>query len=103
MSAPFQSPDRVDVSVVCPFFNEAGIIEHAIRQMLEQLRTLPGSWELIVVNDGSTDQTRTISERFGYIRLINQENKGLSAARNVGIAAAEGEIRAGGGLRPRLP
>lgn len=49
-------------------------------------------YEVIVVNDGSTDRTRQISEQFDYIRLINQENKGLSAARNVGIAAATGEI-----------
>ncbi len=50
------------------------------------------NYEVVIVNDGSTDRTREISERFGKFRLINQENKGLSAARNVGIAAAEGEI-----------
>ena len=50
------------------------------------------NYEVIVVNDGSTDTTREISERFEYIRLINQENRGLSAARNVGIAASTGEI-----------
>ena len=49
-------------------------------------------YEVIVVNDGSTDGTRQIAEGYDYIRLIHQENKGLSEARNVGIAAAVGEI-----------
>ena len=44
------------------------------------------------MNDGSTDGTRQIAEGYSYIRLINQENKGLSEARNVGIRAATGEI-----------
>jgi GT2 family glycosyltransferase len=48
--------------------------------------------EVIVVNDGSTDRTREICERYDFVRLINQENQGLSAARNVGLRAAAGEI-----------
>jgi glycosyltransferase involved in cell wall biosynthesis len=50
------------------------------------------NYEVIVVNDGSTDRTREISERYKYIRLINQDNQGLSAARNVGLRAATGDI-----------
>ena len=50
------------------------------------------NYEVVVVNDGSTDKTREIAERYGRIRLINQENQGLSAARNVGLSAATGEI-----------
>ena len=50
------------------------------------------NYEVVVVNDGSTDRTREIAERYAYIRLINQENQGLSAARNVGLEAATGEI-----------
>src|SRR5207302_9142879 len=48
--------------------------------------------EVIVVNDGSKDGTLEISERFPFCRIISQENKGLSAARNVGAEAATGEI-----------
>jgi glycosyltransferase involved in cell wall biosynthesis len=50
------------------------------------------NYEVIVVNDGSTDRTLEIAERFSYCRIISQSNKGLSAARNVGAQAATGEI-----------
>ena len=49
-------------------------------------------YEVIVVNDGSTDRTLEIAERFPYCRIISQPNKGLSVARNVGAEAATGEI-----------
>ena len=45
------------ISVVCPFYNEAAIIEAAIQRMLANLTTLGRPWELIVVNDGSTDNS----------------------------------------------
>src|SRR5205814_2740002 len=47
--------------------------------------------EVIVVNDGSTDETPQIASNYPY-RVINEENQGLSRARNTGIAAATGEI-----------
>ena len=49
-------------------------------------------YEVIVVNDGSTDHTLEIAQRFNYCRIISQPNKGLSVARNVGAEAATGEI-----------
>src|SRR5258708_37320105 len=49
-------------------------------------------YEVIVVNDGSTDRTLAIAEQFSYCRIISQQNKGLSVARNVGAEAATGEI-----------
>jgi GT2 family glycosyltransferase len=50
------------------------------------------AFEVIVVDDGSTDRTGTIADGFEGIHVIHQKNKGLSAARNVGIAASLGEI-----------
>ena len=50
------------------------------------------AFEVIVVDDGSTDRTGKIADGFEGIHVIHQENKGLSAARNVGIAASLGEI-----------
>jgi glycosyltransferase involved in cell wall biosynthesis len=49
-------------------------------------------YEIILVDDGSTDDTRDIAEQFPHARYIYQENRGLSHARNTGAAAAKGEI-----------
>ncbi len=63
-----------------------------IRDTLEWLGKLEyPSYEVIVVNDGSTDATPDIARRFG-VRVINTPNRGLSRARNAGLAAAAGEI-----------
>ena len=98
MSAlPAAAPRRVDVSVVCPFFNEAGIIEHAVRHMLVQLRTLRGSWELIVVNDGSTDGSLALVELIARehpeLRVLSYpRNRGRGHALHTGILAARGDV-----------
>jgi len=87
----------MDISVVCPFYNEAGILEHAIRTMASPMRTLEGSWELIVVNDGSVDGSGAIAERvardYPEVRVLGYRyNKGRGHALRTGIAAARGEI-----------
>jgi GT2 family glycosyltransferase len=86
---PRPLPAYPKVSVVVCAYNAERTMSPCLAS-LEKL-TYP-NYEVIVVNDGSTDSTREIAERYEYIRLINQENKGLSAARNIGIAAATGEI-----------
>ena len=80
-------PPRVSV-VVCAYNAERTM--EACLASLEVLRY--PNYEVIVVNDGSTDRTLEISERFPYCRIISQSNKGLSVARNVGAEAATGEI-----------
>jgi glycosyltransferase involved in cell wall biosynthesis len=79
------------LSVVIPAFNAAQTLGSAIRSVLSQ--TDPG-FELIVVDDGSTDTTPSVVR--GHpdprIRLVSQKNKGLPAARNAGILAARGEF-----------
>ena len=49
-------PD-IELSVVCPLYNEEAVIEHTTARLLEKLHTLDFEWELILVNDGSTDQS----------------------------------------------
>ena len=76
------------VSVIIPTFNRAELLPRAIQSVLDQ--TLP-DLELIVVDDGSTDDTLQVLQGFSdpRIRYIRHEaNKGLAAARNTGIRAA---------------
>ena len=82
-------PAYPKISVVVCAYNA----ERTMDRCLASLENLSyPDYEVIVVNDGSTDSTREICERYDYIRLINQDNKGLSAARNVGFAVSTGEI-----------
>jgi len=77
------------ISVVIPAYNAAEYIGRAIDSVLAQTRRPD---EIIVVDDGSTDDTASIVETYGsQVRLIRQENAGVSAARNTGIDAATGE------------
>ena len=76
------------VSVVIPTYNRANLVGDAIDSVLAQ--TWPHV-ECIVVDDGSTDATGAVLDRFrGRITLIRQPNRGLAAARNAGLRAARG-------------
>ena len=82
----------IDLSIVIPCYNHGIYIGDA----LESVAKYQGKYriEVIIVNDGSTDaHTKAVMEQLageGY-QIIHQENKGLAAARNTGIAAAKGE------------
>jgi glycosyltransferase involved in cell wall biosynthesis len=82
----------VAVSIVIPAYNAAATIGEAIESALAQdFRDR----EIIVVNDGSTDSTGEVLRKYGdRIRVIEQTNHGQSRARNVAIAAAQGEYLA---------
>lgn len=77
------------VSVVIPAYNAAWCVEKAVDSALGQdYRPL----EIVVVNDGSTDETAAVLRRYGdSIRIVSKPNGGLSSARNAGIEAAGGE------------
>lgn len=78
------------VSVVIPTFNRAAMLADAIRSVLAQTRPAD---EIIVVDDGSTDDTGKVVETFGTsVRCLPQGNRGVSSARNAGIEAARGTL-----------
>ncbi len=78
------------VSVIIPTFNNARYIGEAIHSILAQDVAV---CEIIVIDDGSTDDTQTALASFdGRIRAVYQENQGVSAARNRGLAMARGNM-----------
>jgi glycosyltransferase involved in cell wall biosynthesis len=78
------------VSVVIPTYNYGRFISQAIRSVLDQ--TSPPS-EIIVVDDGSTDETKAVVDRFdALVRYIHQSNAGVCDARNRGVAEATSEL-----------
>lgn len=80
------------VSVVIPTHNHARYLGEAIDSALAQTHS---PLEVIVVDDGSTDETEEVLARYGNrIRTLRQRNQGVSAARNAGIAAASGDYLA---------
>lgn len=75
----------IDISVIIPTYNAAADIGRCVESVLSQ--TLPPK-EIIVVDDGSTDETPAIVKKYSDVRYIHQTNRGPSAARNLGIRLA---------------
>ncbi len=83
------------LSVIMPVYNTSSTIGDAVKSVLEQRFS---DFELILINDGSSDSSPEICDLLAKtderIKVVHQENKGLSAARNQGIQAATGEFYA---------
>ena len=78
------------VSVILPVFNGAATIVNALESVFAQTFT---DYEIVVVDDGSTDETASVLAGFGdRIHVVSQSNRGLSAARNAGVRASSGEL-----------
>ncbi len=80
----------MSVSVIIPTFNGAPRIGHCLSALAKQ--TIEHQAEILVVNDGSTDNTAEIVSHYPGVRLINQANLGPAAARNRGAKEAKGAI-----------
>ncbi len=75
-------------SIIVPCFNEAG----SIKSTLEELQGFEGEYEIIVVDDGSTDNTYELAKRFGVTVVQHNENRGYGASLKTGIKKAVHEI-----------
>ena len=78
------------ISVIIPVYNGAAFLAEAIASVRVQAYT---PLEIIVIDDGSTDQTAQVVQQLGRdIRYVYQENQGPAAARNYGLTLAQGEL-----------
>jgi glycosyltransferase involved in cell wall biosynthesis len=97
-AAPVPPADAaLALSVVCPFFNERAILPEAVRILRNRLEQFRESWELILINDGSTDGGETLlaPQLAGdaRVRLLGYpHNRGRGYALRQGIAAARGDV-----------
>lgn len=81
------------ISVIVPVYNVEPYLEEAIESVIHQTYT---DLEIILVDDGSTDDSGKICDRYqkkdSRIKVVHQENRGLSAARNAGLDICKGEM-----------
>lgn len=94
-----QARQQVQLTVLLPAFNEENAIEGVLSEIVESLADEPTRYEIVVVDDASTDRTAERAERFAAdcrqcsVRVVRcAENRGAGAARKVGIRQARGEI-----------
>lgn len=83
----------MDISVIVPVYNVEKYLDDCLNSIINQ--NFKGSYEIICVNDGSTDNSLLILQqyqrKYPRIKIISQDNKGLSAARNTGLKYANGK------------
>lgn len=76
------------LSIIIPIYNVENYIDRCLNSIFSQDSTI-NDYEVICVNDGTPDKSMDIinryADKYGNIRIINQENKGLSVARNAGL------------------
>ncbi len=90
-------PEAVDLSIVAPMFNEEENVGETARRVREAIAGFGGSWELVIVDDGSTDRSRARAEaeaaRDPHVRVVGYTpNAGRGRALRTGFAAARGRF-----------
>lgn len=85
----------MNLSIIITVYNKAQYIKKCLNSCLHQQYAKPDDYELIVVNDGSTDNSleyvKKYANQYDNIRVIDQANAGLSMSRNIGVDEARGE------------
>jgi len=88
----YTGDDELDLSVVLPCYNEEQAIQQVVGEIREALTDWQGRWEILAVDDASTDRTVERAEALG-VRIVRRvENGGAGASRKTGIAAARGKL-----------
>ena len=87
----------MDLSVVVPLYNEEESLPHLVQQLLDALRPSGERFELVLVNDGSSDGTATVLQRLSaevpeLVAVLLRKNYGQTAAMAAGFDAAVGEV-----------
>ena len=81
------------ISIIMPVYNTGKYLEHCLNSIINQTHK---NWELIAVNDGSTDNSpeilKTYAEKDNRIIVLEQENQGQAVARNKALDIANGEF-----------
>jgi glycosyltransferase involved in cell wall biosynthesis len=90
---PSSAPDRLDVSIVLPVYNEVGHLRDELDRITKTMDDSEYSYEIIVVDDGSTDGSSEELQSIQGIRLIQYlQNRGSGAARKAGTHQARGDV-----------
>lgn len=88
-----ENEEKIDISVVVPVYNEEGNVAELHKKIVNACKSLDKSWEIIFVDDGSTDKTVTICEKLTPLTLIEfRKNFGQTAAFDAGFKQSKGEI-----------
>src|ERR1700690_871508 len=83
----------LDVSIILPVYNEAEHLEQEVNRVRAAMDASPYSYEIIVVDDGSTDNSAEVASRIpGIVFLHFLQNRGSGSARKAGTMAARGRI-----------
>ena len=78
------------ISIIIPAYNEEKLLPRCLKSIFSA--RLPESYEVIVVNNASTDRTEEIAKSFAGVKVVNESKKGITKARQVGFLSATGDI-----------
>ncbi len=92
MPETYQSGPPLDLTVVLPSYNEQEAIGPVILEIRGTLRAWPGTWEILVVDDASRDETAARAEKEGVRVVRRVQNGGSGASRKTGVREARGRI-----------
>src|SRR2546423_1092871 len=83
---------QLDLTVLLPAYNEQDAVGGVVREIRAALEPWPGTWEIVVVDDGSSDNTAQAASDAGARVIRRAENVGYGATLKAGVRAARGQI-----------